>query len=154
MTPHHDPSSSAEAVKRRGGRSTVRALWIVAGWVALALGAIGAVLPVLPTTPFVLLAAFAFGRGSPRLRKWLVDHRHFGPVIHNWEAHRVIERRYKILACMLMGLTFTASVLTGLSALVLTIQAVCMGAAAIYVLSRPSGTRQRIKAKSPDGEQR
>lgn len=117
----------------------MRALWILGGSVALALGAVGAVLPVVPTTPFVILAAFAFSRGSPRLRKWLVTQRHFGPIIADWEARGTIARRYKVLACALMALAFMASVAAGLSPFVLLVQAICLGAAAFYILTRPSG---------------
>lgn len=116
----------------------MRTLWIAVGWGALALGVVGIVLPLLPTTPFVLLAAFAFGRGSPRLRRWLTGNRYFGPLIADWEAHGAIERRYKILACTLMALVLAASALAGLSFSLLTIQAVCMAAAALYILTRPS----------------
>lgn len=115
--------------------------WVAFGFAALAVGAIGTVLPVLPTTPFVLVAAFAFGKGSPRLRRWLVGHRVFGPAIRDWEAHGAIRRRYKSLACGLMALTFTVSALAGVAPIVLVIQAVCMIAAALYILTRPDGPR-------------
>lgn len=114
-------------------------LWVAFGFAALAVGAIGAILPVLPTTPFVILAAFAFGKGSPRLRRWLVNHRLFGPAIREWESEGAIRRPYKYLACALMALAFAGSALAGLAPIVLAIQALCMIPAAIYVLTRPAG---------------
>ena len=114
-------------------------LWVPFGFAALAVGAIGAILPVLPTTPFVILAAFAFGKGSPRLRRWLVSHRLFGTAIHEWESQGAIRRPYKYLACGLMALTFTGSALAGVAPIVLAVQALCMIPAAVYVLTRPSG---------------
>jgi len=114
-------------------------LWVPIGFAALAIGAIGAVLPVLPTTPFVVLAAFAFGKGSPRLRRWLADHRWLGPTIRDWETHGAIARRYKYLAGAMMALTLLGSALAGLAPWVLALQALCMILAALYVLTRPDG---------------
>jgi hypothetical protein len=118
-----------------------RMLWVSVGFTALALGAIGAVLPLLPTTPFVLLAAFAFGKGSPRLRHWLVSDRRFGPAIQDWETHGAIARPFKFLACAMMAATLTGSVLAGLAPWALAAQALCMMTAAGYILSRPDGPR-------------
>ena len=58
-----------------------RALWLAAGVLAVITGIVGIVLPVLPTTPFVIVAAFCFARGSPRWERWLLNHRHFGPML-------------------------------------------------------------------------
>lgn len=67
-----------------------------AGAVGLALA--GAVLPLLPTTPFLLVAAWAFARSSPRLDAWLRAHPRLGPPLAAWEARRAIPRRAKLLA--------------------------------------------------------
>lgn len=75
-----------------------RTLWLVAGVVALATGIVGAFLPVLPTTPFVLLAAWCFTRSSPRLERRLLEHPRFGPMIHDWRAHRAVPLRAKQFA--------------------------------------------------------
>ena len=136
------PPRAPAPVPDRTGSAGLRLLWTAAGVVALALGAIGAFLPVLPTTPFVLLAAFAFGKGSPRLRHWLTSHDLFGPAIADWEANGAIARPVKALACAMMALAFAASVLAGFKPVVLLIQALCLGAAATYVLTRPSGPRE------------
>ncbi|MBK0327871.1 YbaN family protein [Rhodobacteraceae bacterium F11138] len=116
-------------------------LWTGLGCVALALGLVGVVLPVLPTTPFVILAAFLFSKGSPRLRHWLITHRVFGPLIDDWEAHGAIPRPVKRLACAVMALAFGASLWAGFPTAVLIVQALCLGAAATYVLTRPSAPR-------------
>ena len=122
------------AVRRHRDR-----LWAALGCCALALGALGLFLPILPTTPFVIVAAFAFGKGSPRLRHWLVSHRAFGPAIHDWEAHGAIARKYKVIACAVMALTFAVSAVAGVAWWILLIQALCMGPAALYVVTRPDG---------------
>ena len=116
-----------------------RFLWKIIGLAALALGAIGVVLPVLPTTPFVLLAAFAFGKGSPRLRARLESSRLFGSAIRDWEQNGAIHPRAKATACAVMAAVFLGSVVAGLRPLILLIQGLCMAAAAAYVLTRPSG---------------
>lgn len=119
-------------------RRAVRVMmWNVAGGAALLIGLIGVVLPVLPTTPLVLLAAFCFSNGSPRMRHWLVNHAVFGPLIADWEAHGSIPRPVKRLACVVMGAVFGISLIAGVALPVLIIQAVCLGGAATYVLTRP-----------------
>jgi uncharacterized protein len=75
-----------------------RWLWIAAGWAALGIGIIGAFLPVIPTTPLVLVAAWCFSKGSPRLHRRLLDDPRFGPIVRDWERHRVIRLRAKLLA--------------------------------------------------------
>jgi uncharacterized membrane protein YbaN (DUF454 family) len=115
-----------------------RALWTALGAVALALGALGVALPLLPTTPFVIVAALAFGRGSPRLRRWLLRHRRFGPAIRDWEARGAIARPAKRLACAAMAAALALSALIGLPGHVLAIQAACLGGAAAFVLTRPA----------------
>lgn len=126
----------APATARNNG--PLRHLWTAFGGAALLLGGIGIFLPILPTTPFVLLAAFAFTRGSPALRSWLATHTVFGPIIADWEASGAIAMRYKLLACSLMATAFIASLIAGFSPLILAIQGLCLGGAAIYILTRPS----------------
>lgn len=126
---------------RKQRRALARLAWNVAGGIALLLGLIGIVLPVLPTTPFVLLAAFCFSNGSPRMRHWLVNHAVFGPLIADWEAHGAIARPIKRLSCSIMAGVFLVSVIAGVSPIVLVIQAVCLSGAATYVLTRPDGPR-------------
>ena len=85
-------------------RPTLRqTLLVAAGLVALGLGLIGIVLPGLPTTPFVLLAAACFARASPRLHRWLTNHRYLGPMVRDWEANRSLPLYVKWIAIMMMG---------------------------------------------------
>ncbi|WP_368641502.1 YbaN family protein [Castellaniella ginsengisoli] len=80
----------------------IRALLTFLGYVALALGVLGVFLPLLPTTPFLLLAAFCFLRGSPRMHAWLMSHRILGPYIRDFQEGRGIPLRSKCIALALM----------------------------------------------------
>ncbi|MGH1578043.1 YbaN family protein [Planktotalea sp.] len=115
----------------------MKALWFSLGALALTLGALGVVLPVLPTTPFVILAAFAFGKSSPRLHAWLLNSRFFGPMIKDWEAHGVIPTKVKWLACSMMGAVFLFSLYAGAPKAVIIGQAIGISLGAAYVISRP-----------------
>ncbi|MCI2397914.1 YbaN family protein [Aliiroseovarius subalbicans] len=119
-----------------------KVFFITLGWLAVGLGLIGVVLPVLPTTPFLLVAAFAFGKGSPRARAWLIEHAHFGPSIRNWEENGAISRGAKMLAVSMMTLVFAVSLILGAPGFVLVLQAVLMGAGAAFILTRPDGPRR------------
>ena len=79
-----------------------RVLWLLAGGCALLTGIVGIFLPLLPTTPFVLLAAFCFSRGSQRCETWLLDHPRFGPMVRDWRSHRAVPLRAKQLATVMM----------------------------------------------------
>jgi uncharacterized protein len=80
-----------------------RVLWVIAGAAALFAGIVGIFLPLLPTTPFVLVAAFCFARGSERCEQWLMTHPRFGPMVRNWRDHRAIPLRVKQLAWATMA---------------------------------------------------
>ncbi|URF47189.1 YbaN family protein [Dinoroseobacter shibae] len=116
-------------------------LWVAAGVIAVMVGSVGAVLPVLPTTPFVILGAVCLGRGSPRLAQRLERHRVFGPAIADWRAHGAIAPRGKAVAHLMMGAALIVSLLAGVPGLVLALQAICLLAASFYILSRPNGGR-------------
>lgn len=84
----------------------MRIVYLVAGWASLLLAGIGVVLPLLPTVPLVILAAFCFARSSPRLEAWLVKHRRMGPHITAWRSRGAISRKGKFaaLAAFLAGI--------------------------------------------------
>lgn len=108
------------------------------GWICVGLGIIGAVLPVMPTTVFLILAAFFFTKGSPRIRHWLISHPTLGPPIQNWEDTGSIAPRVKLLALSMMGFTLGAAIVFAAPIMILVIQALCMSAAALYILTRPN----------------
>lgn len=81
----------------------LRYLWLFAGHVSVVLGVIGIFLPLLPTTPFLLLAAFLYSKGSETFESWLLDHPRLGPPIREWRSHRVVRPAAKILATVFIS---------------------------------------------------
>ncbi|MDJ0751040.1 MAG: YbaN family protein [Woeseiaceae bacterium] len=114
-----------------------RIVLILIGVVSLALGALGVFLPLLPTTPFVLLAAFAFANSSERLHQWLLDHNVFGPLIADWRSHGAIGRRTKIVSLVSMAAIVGISLLLAVPTHVIVVQAVVLTASAIFIATRP-----------------
>lgn len=84
---------------------------IVLAYAFLGLAVLGAFLPILPTTPFVLVAAFLFSKASPRLHLWLTSMPYFGNAIIEWEQHRIIRMKAKIMAISLICITFGYTIL-------------------------------------------
>lgn len=117
----------------------LRSLWTGLGVVALALGIVGLALPIMPTVPFVILAAFAFGRGSPRMRRWTLRHPTLGPPVRRWERDGAISRRHKAYAVAGMGGSMVLGLLLALPWTALAAQALCLAGAAAFVLTRPDG---------------
>ena len=86
-----------------------RGLWLAAGVGALVLGAIGIVLPLLPTVPFVILAAFCFSKGSRRWEAWMLEHPKLGPIVRDWREHHAVPLRAKQLATVMMAISCTGT---------------------------------------------
>ncbi|MGX9221126.1 YbaN family protein [Massilia sp. UBA6681] len=80
----------------------MKPIYNAAGVLALLLGILGLFLPLLPTTPFLLLASWCFARGSERLHRWLLSHRVFGEYLRNFEAGRGIPLKAKLLATVML----------------------------------------------------
>jgi uncharacterized membrane protein YbaN (DUF454 family) len=113
-------------------------LWNISGGFFVLLGAIGVVLPLLPTTPFILLAAFCFARGSEKFHSWLLDHQTFGPLIYNWNEHGVVSVRAKASAIIFMLFAVGLSIYISVSAYVIWIQVGVLSLVALFLLTRPS----------------
>lgn len=117
--------------------SGIKVLWLLAGLASVAIGAIGVVVPLLPTTPFLLVAAFAFARSSTRLNRWLREHRSFGPLIENWHRDGSIDRKVKRTAIIVILITPVITWLFGVPLWLIAGQLAVLSAAAIFILTRP-----------------
>lgn len=117
----------------------VRWLWLLLGLLSTGLGIAGAVLPLVPATPFLLVAAFAFARSAPRFHVWLISNRHLGPLIVDWQQHRSIDRKVKVTALAAMGAALALTWLAGVAPWILAIQAVVLAGSATFILTRPDG---------------
>lgn len=89
-----------------------RPLWMAAGLLFVALGAVGAFLPILPTVPFLLLACFCFARGNPAWEQRLLDQPRWGPPLLDWKNRRAISRKAKVSALVAMGAGVLITALT------------------------------------------
>jgi uncharacterized protein len=87
-----------------------RIFYVIAGLVFVGIAYLGAILPGLPTTPWVLLASYCFGRSSPRLQRWLLNSPFFGKLILDWQAHQGIRPRVKAFAAFMVVLACSMSI--------------------------------------------
>lgn len=121
----------------RGVRHLRRPFLFLAGWIFTALGIVGLILPLMPGTIFLILAAWCFSRSSPRFEAWLLGHPRLGPQIRRWRQSGTIDRRVKVVACGSMALSFAILTLTSAPPVALWTSAACLIAAGWYVASRP-----------------
>lgn len=128
----------------------MRWIYLGIGWIAVALGGLGVALPVLPTTPFLLLALACFARSSPRSRAWLLNSPVLGPVLNDYLQHRVVPARAKAVALLLLWPTLgwaaavQADRVPALSAGLLLLAA----GVSLYLLRLPS--RKASAGSAPD----
>lgn len=90
--------------------SLTRTMYLVLGHCCIAIGTVGIFLPLLPTTPFILLAAACYKRGSVRFTQWITTHSRFGPVLAHWEQHGAISPRAKRIAIVTVWVGMAYSV--------------------------------------------
>jgi uncharacterized membrane protein YbaN (DUF454 family) len=117
----------------------MKSVYFLLGWSFFGLGAVGTVVPGLPTTPFMLLALWAFSRSSKRFHDWLYAHKLFGPPLIQWNTHRIIPVKAKLLALVTMvaSLTYLAF-FTEVTTLVKFIVVLVMACGAVFILSQKS----------------
>lgn len=126
----------------------MRVFYFSLGWLFFFLGAIGVVLPVLPTTPFMLLALWAFARSSERFHKWLYQHRFFGPPLQQWNKYRVIPKAAKIMSISFMSMSFVyIAVYSPIHILLKLLIAALMFYGGWFILTKPSQPPENIRSK-------
>lgn len=130
------PTDAAPAAAAR----PVRHVWFfrALGILAVALAAAGIVLPLLPTTPFLLVALWAFARGAPEWAERLRRHRTFGPTILAWETRGAIPVRAKATAILLMTASWVGIAVARPNLILLSVLAVIFLAVSTFILTRPS----------------
>ena len=114
-----------------------RLLILSIGWISLILGVIGIVLPLLPTTPFILLSAWCFSQSSKRFHLWLKQHKFFGPIIEDWQSDKGIPKKSRNRAIIFMwcGMGLSTFIVAKFWA---TLSLICIGiCVSIYLLRLP-----------------
>ena len=130
-------------------RQTARHLYLALGWASVALGVLGVIVPLMPTTVFLLIAAWAFSRSSDRWHRWLREHARFGEVIRAWEEHHAMPRRAKRIAFLALAASYVLTAyLFGPFSLAAVVGGICIAAVALYlahipVLRKPAGQTAR-----------
>lgn len=116
----------------------MRFVWATLGLISVAIGLAGIILPLVPTVPLMILAAFFFARSSERLHNWLITHPTFGPPILDWQERGAISEKGKRIATLSIAFVFLISLIIGLRPLILLIQGATLSAVLIFIWSRPS----------------
>jgi uncharacterized protein len=137
--PRPDPDNSTRAPPstRAAGRLKRRLLFL-AGWLFVAIGIVGIVLPGLPGTVFLILAAWCFARSSPRFERWLLDHPRLGPPVRRWRESGAIPPAAKGIACASLALSWTILFATLPRTDAAVALAVLFVAVAAYIVTRPN----------------
>ena len=118
----------------------LRILCLCLGWLMVALAVAGVFLPLLPTTPFLLLAAGLFTRSSPRFEQWLLNHSVFGEPLRRWRESRAISARAKTSAVAMIAASYAVFLfLSAPPAMTAAVVAAVMTLPVLFILSRPSG---------------
>ena len=115
----------------------MRLVWLSFGAISISAGFAGIFLPVLPTVPFILLAAFFFGKSSQKAHDWLLSHPTLGPAIHDWQEKGAISRKSKYLSAGSMALVLTISILFNIPVYILIIQLVVLISVSYFIWTRP-----------------
>jgi len=114
----------------------LRGLLVGTGFLFVGLAALGVVLPLLPTTPFLLVAASCFAGGSHRFYEWLLGNRRFGPILRDWRQRRCVSLRVKVVSITLLALTLGSSIVFVVDDSVLRFGLAAIGLGVVVLLLR------------------
>jgi len=127
----------------------IRRIYVAIAFIATGLGILGAVLPLLPTTPFLILAFWAAARGSPRFQFWLYRHRLLGPPLQAWYRHRALSVRTKCMATGLLALSWAIMAATDVPTWALIVSGTFFSTIAAFLWTRKT-VHYPITRKIPD----
>ena len=116
-----------------------RSGWLLLGLLCVGVAFVGIFLPLVPTTPLLLLAAFCFARSSERLLRWLHEHPRLGPTLLHWAEHRAIARRAKVMAVLAMAAAVGLALVLGAPFWVVLVQVAVLVPVATFIVTRPEG---------------
>lgn len=116
-----------------------RRAWLALAWICVGLASAGVVLPLVPTTPFLLVAAWAAARSSPELHAWIRNHPRFGPLLRDWQEHRALRPRTKVIALLLIVASWGIMMATVDPPVARGIASVIMLTVAVFLATRPHG---------------
>ncbi|MGB3810094.1 MAG: YbaN family protein [Parvibaculum sp.] len=114
----------------------MRVVWQAAGLLCVGLALLGVALPLLPTAPFVLLAAFCFARSSPSLHDRLLSNRVFGEIIRDWHMDRAISRKGKVVSVFAMASSLAISLALAVDLAIVGLQALVLCGISVFILTR------------------
>ncbi|MCU0308186.1 MAG: YbaN family protein [Thermoleophilia bacterium] len=129
-------------------RRPARLAWIAVAYLSLGIGLVGVVVPVLPTAPFVLLAAYAAARSSPALHARLLGHRTFGPIIGDWQRQGAIGRGPKMIATAMMAASVAIMLLTAPRVLALVATGIVV-VVCLWIWTRPEPRAPGASVRAP-----
>ena len=124
-------------------KKSSKIIFYCCGWISIILGIAGIFLPILPTTPFAILAAWCFSKSSERWHQWLLNHKVFGPTIREWERDGVINSRAKTLASSMNVLLFSYTLIFVNVSIVIKSVVTSIGVGVlVFIWTRPSKAKQ------------
>lgn len=135
--PAHNPTPTPPTDAPPSSRGLLRWLYVAFALLCLLLGLIGVVVPGMPTTVFILLAAWATARSSPRLHAWLMAHRLFGPMLRDWQQGGHVSRRAKRSATLMMGLCALLMPFSPAPVWASALSIACMAGVLVWLWCRP-----------------
>lgn len=115
----------------------MRLIWNIIGAVSFLLGAIGLVLPVMPTVPFVIIAAYCFARGNPKVYEWMLDNKYCGPIIRDWQERGAISRKTKWITTISLGAAVVLAYALKINPVWIAVEAIIFIFVLAFVWTRP-----------------
>lgn len=116
----------------------LRVTLILCGWISMTLAIFALMVPLIPSIPFLIVASICFGKSSPRFHHWLHNHKHFGPILDDWQNHGVISPKAKWFATVCIGVSMvTTGFVFQVRIWVWALVNFCLGSMLLYIWTRP-----------------